>query len=136
VPFEGPQWIIYFQEKIQSSILNKAEQIKDYTPAIIVICDQVFNFPDIPKHLQNIKESIQHSVSSMPHISGVMLVFDQTSMWELKEWSIDKTNLLVVQFLLCDNTRLLSKLLIPNLAAYEALTSAEIDTLLVYPDLK
>lgn len=37
-PPEGPQWIINYPKKIQTSILDKVKQLQRHSPAVIVIC--------------------------------------------------------------------------------------------------
>lgn len=131
---EGPQWSINYPRKIQRSILDKGKQLQSHGPGVIVICDSVFNFPDIRKHLPSMRQFIEHLIKPSSHVSGVLLVFDKMSMWGLSQWLIEESDSLFTQQLLCHETRLLSKLLIPNLAAKELLTQAEIDSLLAYPD--
>lgn len=134
-PPEGPQWIISYPQKIKNSIIDKAEQLQLHGPGVIVICDRVFDFPELHKYLPSMRQFIEHLIMPMPHISGVMLVFDEIDMWGFRQWSIERSDLLFAQYVLCDDTRLLSKLLVPNPSAKELLIPAERDALLAYPDM-
>lgn len=134
IPPEGPFWKINYLQKIQRAIIDKGKQLQIHGPAVIVICDNVFNFSIIPKTLPRIEEFINNLIKEMPHISGVMLVLDKAGMAKQRQWHIEKSNLLFAQYLLCDEKRLLSKLLVPNLVAKELLTPVEINSLLAYID--
>lgn len=134
-PLEGPQWLINYPQKIRNSIFAKSKQLLSHAPAIIVICDCVFNFSEIPKLLPNLVQFVEYIIKPMSHISGVMLVFDKTNMFGICKWPIEKPDFLFEQYLLCHDTRLLAKLLIPNPGAEELLTPKEIYSLLAYPNI-
>lgn len=135
VPPAGPQWVIDYPRKIRRSVADKARQLQSHGPCAIVICDSVFDSPDIPESLPKMKEFIEQLVMPISHVCSVMLVFEETNMWGVSPWPIEGTGLAFAQYVLCEGTRLLSKLLVPNLGAKEPLTQAELDALLAYPEV-
>jgi hypothetical protein len=132
LPPRGPQWVVDYPKKIRSKIIDKAKQLKDYAPGIIVVSDRVYNFPDIYDNLELLNRAVQLELRDKPHVSAVMLVFDANSL-KIKSWPKVNPKLFFSQYVLNHKTRLLTKFVVLNNWAKEPLSQKEVEVLLSYP---